>query len=46
MADELSLVIDAVFWGIGKRTLHEAFLDWMQRFQQYIETNGDYFEEA
>jgi hypothetical protein len=24
--------------------LHAAFLDWMQRLQQCIEANGDYFE--
>jgi histone-lysine N-methyltransferase SETMAR len=44
--DELSLAIDAVLRGIGKRTLHAAFLDWMQRLRQWIETNGDYFEVA
>jgi hypothetical protein len=45
-ADELFLAIDAVLRGIEKWTLHAAFLDWMQRFRQCIETNGDYFEEV
>jgi hypothetical protein len=45
-ADELCLVIDAVLRGIEKWTLHEAFLDWMQRLRQCIETTGDHFEGA
>jgi hypothetical protein len=43
-ADELFLTIDAVLSGIGKWTLHAAFLDWMQRLGQCIEAKGDYFE--
>jgi histone-lysine N-methyltransferase SETMAR len=45
-ADELFLAIDAVLRSIEKWTLHATFLDWMQRLQQYIEANGDYFEGA
>jgi hypothetical protein len=31
IADELFLATDAVLRGIGKGTLREALLDWMQR---------------
>jgi hypothetical protein len=41
MADKLFLVIHAVLRGIEKWTLHEAFLDWMQRLRQCIKANGD-----
>jgi hypothetical protein len=43
-ADELFLAIDAVLRDIEEWTLHAAFLDWMQRLGQCIETNGDHFE--
>jgi hypothetical protein len=43
-AHELFLAIDDVLRGIEKRTFHEAFLDWMHRLRQYIESNGDFFE--
>jgi hypothetical protein len=46
MADELFLAIEAVLRGIEKRTLHAAFLDWMQRLRQYIKINDDYFKEV
>jgi hypothetical protein len=42
----LSLAIDEVLRGIEERTLHAAFLDWMQRLRKCIETNGDCYEEA
>jgi hypothetical protein len=45
-ADGLFLAIDAVSRAIGRRNLHAAFLDWPQRRRQYIEADGDYFEEA
>jgi hypothetical protein len=40
------LAIDAVSGRTGKRTLHAAFLDWMQILRQYIEAGGDYLERA
>jgi hypothetical protein len=41
MADELSLVIDAVLRRIETWTLDAAFLNWTPRLRQYIEANGD-----
>jgi hypothetical protein len=45
-AGELLLAIDAVLSDIDKWSLHAAFLDWMERLLQYIETNGDSFDDA
>jgi hypothetical protein len=45
-ADELFLAIAAVLRVIGERSLPTAFLDWMQRLQQYIQINGDYYKGA
>jgi histone-lysine N-methyltransferase SETMAR len=45
-AYELFLAMDPVLMGIEKWTLHAAFLDWIQRLRQCIETNGDHFEKT
>jgi histone-lysine N-methyltransferase SETMAR len=45
-ADALVLAIDAVSRGSEKQTLHAAFLNWMQRLRQCIETNGHALEAA
>jgi hypothetical protein len=45
-ADKFFLAIDAILMNMKTSIVHVAFLDSMQRSQQYIEADGNGFEGA
>jgi hypothetical protein len=43
-ADQLLAAVEGVLKGIEKVTLQTVFLEWMDRFRNYIATNGEHTE--
>jgi hypothetical protein len=42
--ERLLSAVESVFRFLEKWTLIKAFLEWMKRLEQYIESDGDYVE--
>jgi hypothetical protein len=40
--ERLLSAVDGIVRSLEKWTLTKVFLEWMRRFKQYIETDGDY----